>query len=94
MQTKQIIIETDEQEFTFKVTGQAYNKYLNSTTPTNKIQPATNFLLATVEDTQKKDLKTLLQQPGAALHMVGTVIEDYTPEFNFSVKKSKSEPNE
>ena len=93
MQNKQIVIDTGEQEFTFNVTGQAYNKYINSTTPTNKIQPATNFLLAAVEDEQKKALKTLLQQPGAALFMLGTLIEDYQPEFNFSVKKSKSEPS-
>ena len=93
MQTKKIVIETGEQEFTFNVTGQAYNKYINSTTPTNKIQPATNFLLDTVENEQKKELKALLQQPGAALFMLGTLIEDYQPEFNFSVKKSKREPS-
>ncbi|KZN61556.1 putative phage tail assembly chaperone [Pseudoalteromonas luteoviolacea] len=94
MLNQKIVIDTGETDFTFNVTSQAYNKYLNSATPTNKVQPATNFLLSTVEDSQTKELKELVKQPGAAFHLVGLVVDEYQPEFNFTVKKSKSEPSE
>lgn len=90
---KQINIDVGTAEFTFNVTLPLYNKYLNSITPSNKIQPATNFLMSTVEPEQSKDLKALLTQPGAALHLAAAVVEDYQPEFNFTVKKSSSVPS-
>ncbi|WP_240703365.1 putative phage tail assembly chaperone [Pseudoalteromonas sp. CO348] len=90
---KTIIIETDTTEFKFNVDTPAYNKYVNALTPINKIQPATNFLMSTVDESQAKALKDLLQQPAAALHMASTIVEDFQPEFNFTVKKSKSAPS-
>ncbi|MBD1582799.1 putative phage tail assembly chaperone [Pseudoalteromonas sp. S16_S37] len=93
MSNQVIVIESDDKEFTFNVTTQAYNKYLNSASPNNKIQPATNFLMGTVKDEQKQELKTFLKLPGASLLMAGIVVDEYQPEFNLSVKKSKSAPN-
>lgn len=91
--TKPIIIDAGTTEFKFSVDTQSYNKYINSITPNNKVQPATNFLMSTVDESQVKELKELLQQPGAALHLAATVVEDYQPEFNFTVKKSKNAPS-
>ncbi len=90
---KEIIIDTGKTEFKFNVDTPAYNKYINSLTPNNKIQPATNFLMAAVDESQVKELKDLLQQPAAALHLASAIVEDFQPEFNFTVKKSKSAPS-
>lgn len=94
MKNTQIVIDTGTNEFAFNVNSVTYNKYLNSTTPNNKIQPATNFLMNTVEESQSKALKALLLQPGAALQLASAVLEEFQPEFNFTVKKSKSVPSE
>ncbi|MBB1338188.1 putative phage tail assembly chaperone [Pseudoalteromonas sp. SR44-2] len=90
---KNITLETPVGEITFNVNGADYNKYINSTQPNNKVQPATNFLLNTVVEADAKKLKELVQQPGAALFLVGAIVEEYQPEFNFTVKKSKAEPS-
>lgn len=90
---KQIIIDAGTTEFKFNVDTPSYNKYINSVTANNKVQPATNFLMSTVEESQVKELKDLMQQPGAALHLAAAVVEDFQPEFNFTVKKSKSAPS-
>ncbi len=90
---KMITIDTGATEFNFNVNTQSYNKYINSITPNNKVQPATNFLMATVDEAQVKELKGLLQEPGAALHLASAIVEDFQPEFNFTVKKSKAAPS-
>ena len=90
---KAITVETPKGDITFNINGVDYNKYLNATQPNNKVQPATNFLLNTVIEADAKKLKELVQDPGAALFLVGAVIEEYQPEFNFTVKKSKAEPS-
>lgn len=90
---RHITLETPVGEITFNVNGADYNKYINSTQPNNKVQPATNFLLNTVVEADAKKLKELVQQPGAALFLVGAIVEEYQPEFNFTVKKSKAEPS-
>lgn len=88
---QKVTLDVNDVELTFNVNVAAYNKYQNSTTMVNKIQPATNFLMNVVADSDKKSLKEILQQPGAALHIVGAIVEEYQPEFNITVKKSNSE---
>lgn len=73
----------------FNVTLTAYNTYLNKTMPNNKIQPAHNFLMATSTDETKPVLRELLKQPGAAMMIVAEVLEEYQPDINLTVKKSK-----
>ncbi|ENN96910.1 MULTISPECIES: putative phage tail assembly chaperone [Pseudoalteromonas] len=90
---KKITLETPVGDITFNVNASDYNKYINSTQPNNKVQPATNFVLNTVVQEDAKKLKELVQQPGAALFLVGAIVEEYQPEFNFTVKKSKTEPS-
>ncbi len=84
---QQITLEVNDIELAFNVNVTAYNQFLNQSTQTNKIQPATNFLMAIVDNGSKASLKELLSQPGAALHLVGSVVEEYQPEFNITVKK-------
>jgi len=90
---QKVELEVNDQDFEFDVSAAAYNKYLNSSNAVNKIQPAHNFLMAVVNDKHKKALKELLKQPGAPLHLVSALIEEYQPEFNITVKKSKSAQN-
>ncbi|MEZ7277225.1 putative phage tail assembly chaperone [Pseudoalteromonas sp. 68 DY56-GL68] len=90
---KKITVETSKGEITFNINANDYNKYLNATQPNNKVQPATNFLLDTVIESHVAKLKELVQEPGAPLFLVGAVVEEYQPEFNFKVKKSKAEPS-
>ena len=44
-----------------------------------------------VSDSDKKTLKDILQQPGAAMYIVSAIVDEYQPEFNITVKKSNSE---
>ncbi len=84
---KVITLEVNGKELQFNVTTAAYNKYLNSLTATNKVQPSHNFCMATVTDESKEALKEFLSQPGAAVTIAGYVVEDYQPEFEITVKK-------
>lgn len=88
---QRIELEVNDIDLIFNVNVTAYNKYQNSTTMVNKIQPATNFLMSVVDDSTKSDLKNLLKQPAAALHIVSAIVDEYQPEFNITVKKSSSE---
>ncbi|PAJ72263.1 hypothetical protein CJF42_22170 [Pseudoalteromonas sp. NBT06-2] len=90
---QKIELEVGDQEFEFNVNLTAYNKFLNGSSQGVKTQGAHNFLMAVVSDKHKTALKAFLQQPGAPLHLVGAVIEEYQPEFNISVKKSNSGQN-
>ncbi|ENN97610.1 MULTISPECIES: putative phage tail assembly chaperone [Pseudoalteromonas] len=90
---KKITLETPVGDITFNVNAADYNKYINATQPNNKVQPATNFVLNTVVESDAKKVQELVKQPGAALFLVGAIVEEYQPEFNFTVKKSKAEPS-
>ncbi len=88
---QKVELEVNDVELTFNLNVTAYNKYQNSTSMVNKVQPATNFLMAVVDDKSKSDLKKIIQAPGAALHIAAAVVDEYQPEFNITVKKSNSE---
>lgn len=64
----------------------AYNKYINEITMNNKVSPAHNFLMRIVTPETKETLETILALPGAALQVVGKVLEEYTPELEITVK--------
>ena len=64
----------------------AYNKYINYVTMSNKIAPAHNFLLRIVTPETKEALEDILKRPGAALQVVGKVLDEYTPELEITVK--------
>ena len=84
---QKIILEVNDIELSFNVNVTAYNKFLKQSNQVNKIQPATNFLMTVVDSECKAALKEMLALPGAALHLVGSVVEEYQPEFNITVKK-------
>ncbi|MDM7114387.1 putative phage tail assembly chaperone, partial [Klebsiella pneumoniae] len=45
-----------------------------------------NFLMRIVTPETKEALETILALPGAALQVVGKVLEEYTPELEITVK--------
>lgn len=88
---QRVELEVNDTELAFNLNVTAYNKYQNSTSLVNKVQPATNFLMAVVDESSKADLKKIIQAPGAALHIAAAIVDEYQPEFNITVKKSNSE---
>ncbi|PHI38329.1 hypothetical protein CBQ28_04410 [Pseudoalteromonas sp. GCY] len=90
---QKITVETQDGDITFNINGADYNKFINSSLPNNRIQPATNFLLNTVIESDAKKLRELVKQPGASILLASVVVEEYQPEFEFTIKKSKAEPS-
>lgn len=89
---KTIILDINGSEIRFDVGMDAYNKFINEMTPNNKVSPAHNFLMRTVSDDSRDALKSLLEMPGAAVEIVGNLVEEYTPDLNITVGKSKGSP--
>jgi len=84
---KTIVLTINGKDITFKVGMDDYNKLVNEMTPTNKVSPAHNFLMRTVEDGSKDDLKELLKLPGAAVEILGQVVGEYVPDLQITVGK-------
>jgi len=86
---KKVEISINNISLVFNVNLSAYNKYITgSMKPTaNGLQLATNFLTSVVDDKCKSELMEFTKQPGAALHILGTVIEEYQPDYDITVKK-------
>ncbi|MDG9666726.1 putative phage tail assembly chaperone [Hahella sp. CR1] len=86
--TQLIDVSAAGQDFSFNVTREAYNKYVNAVTPTNKIAPSHNFLVGTVAQEQRDALVKLIRDtPGAEVQLAGAVLEEYTPDLGIVAKK-------
>ena len=88
---QRIELEVNGEDLAFNLNLAVYNKFQNASSLVNKVQPATNLLTSTVDDSSKAALMKLLKNPGAALNIVGAVVDEYQPDFEITVKKSKSE---
>lgn len=83
------------QEFTFNVKRDDYNKFINSTTQNSKVAPCHNFLMGTVDQTQRATLKALLKEnPGSEVQLASAVMEEYTPDLGIVAKKSSNAQSE
>lgn len=88
MSEQTITLEFLEKEFDFIVTRDSYNKFINSTTPTNKIQPMVNFLTTTVKETERAELVEIIKnKAGYELQIGGALLEAYIPDLAVTVKK-------
>lgn len=94
MANKKITLTVDDKDIEFLVTSAAYSKFVNTMTPTNKIQPAHNFVMNTVTDDSRKDAIDILKKDGAGLQLSGLLIEEFQPDLNITVKKLSNEPIE
>ena len=85
---KEITIAVNGKDWKFNVNATAFNKYLNSLgKQTPMVQSATNFLTSTIDDKQRKEFIEFVQLPGAALNLVGPLVEEYQEDFEVTVKK-------
>ncbi len=82
-----IELEIDGQELAFEVDADRYHRYLNELTPDNKIRPSHNFCMRCVVQDDRDALRKLLEKPGAALQIAGTLIEEFAPVLEIAVKK-------
>lgn len=89
-----ITLEVRDQDFDFTLTAQDITKYFNSTQQTNKVAPAYNLLMGTVDQVQKATLKPLLANPVYTMTLASALVEEYAPDLGVIVKKPKSTPND
>ncbi|MCL8302184.1 putative phage tail assembly chaperone [Pseudomonas mosselii] len=87
---REITLELGEQEFTFTLTPADVTKYFNSMTQNNKVAPANNLLVTTVDQEQRATLKPLLGNPVMVMQLAGALMEEYAPNVDVIVKKSSS----
>lgn len=83
---KSIVLHIAGVDITFKPDMATYNKYINEVAMNNKVAPAHNFLVRTVEADSKEALLKFMEIPGATLQIVGKLLEEYTPELEITVK--------
>ncbi len=83
-----ITLEVGTAEFTFNLTPQDVTKYFNATTQNNKVAPANNLLVSTVDQEQRASLKPLLANPVTVMELAGALLGEYSPDVEIIVKKS------
>ena len=88
--TRDITLEVGDKEFTFTLTPQDVTKYFNSLTQNNKVAPANNLLVNTVDQQERATLKPLLTNPAMVLQLAGALLEEYAPGVEIIVKKHSS----
>ncbi|BAP41295.1 putative prophage PSSB64-01, Orf24 [Pseudomonas sp. StFLB209] len=82
-----ITLEFGTSEFSFTFTPADITKYFNSTTQNNKVAPAHNLLISTVQPEQKEALKAILANPVHTMSLTGALVEEYAPDLGVIVKK-------
>lgn len=87
---REITLELGEQEFTFTLTPADVTKYFNSLNQNNKVAPANNLLVTTVDHEQRATLKPFLGNPVMTMQLAGALLEEYGPNVEIIVKKSSS----
>ena len=87
---RDITLEVGDKEFTFTLTPQDVTKYFNSLTQNNKVAPANNLLVNTVDQQERATMKPLLTNPAMVLQLAGALLEEYAPDVEIIVKKHSS----
>lgn len=87
---RDITLEVGDKEFTFTLSPQDVTKYFNSLTQNNKVAPANNLLVNTVDQQERATLKPLLTNPTMVLQLAGALLEEYAPDVEIIVKKHSS----
>ncbi len=87
--------EDNEKDIRFDVDMEAYNEFLNNQTPNDKIGPAYNFLINTVNAEDKATFKELVlvdKKPNGMLVLliVGQVTAEISGNLTVKIKKPKT----
>jgi len=91
---REITLEIGDQEFTFELTPQDVTKYFNAVNQNNKVSPANNLLVTTVKQEERAILKGMLGNPVLVMQLAGTLLEEYGPDVEVTVKKPSTTPND
>lgn len=84
---KTVVLTVGGNDFSFTATPQDMNNYINELMPSNKVAPARQFLMRTVESEQKDDLKNLLDESfGLEVELHSKVSEQLKGGIEISVK--------
>ena len=83
----EITLEISGQDFTFNLTPQDVTKYFNAVTANNKVAPSHNLLVQTVQQEQLATLKAHLVNPVITMKIASTLLEEYAPDVEVTVKK-------
>lgn len=81
-----VTIDIQGVEFTFNKDAAAYDSMINEIESGNKITPIKDYLLAIVDRTQRDELLSIINVPGLALKIAGTVNKVLVPEIEVTVK--------
>ena len=84
---REITLEIGDKNFTFTLTPQDVTKYFNSVAQNNKVAPANNLLVNTVDQQERATLKSLLGNPVMVMNLAGALLEEYGPDVEIIVKK-------
>lgn len=84
---KKISLTVNDKPLNFTVTLASYNKYINELTHINKVAPARNFLMRSVDEDSKDALREIVDLPGFGVQLVGALLEEYMPDVNIIVGK-------
>ena len=86
MSNQTFTLTIGEQDLTFTITLDEYNRFINGVSQKNKVAMTHNFCMQTVVDDDKAALKQLLKQPAAEIQIATALMEAYVPELNILVK--------
>ncbi|SHJ72208.1 putative phage tail assembly chaperone (plasmid) [Halodesulfovibrio aestuarii] len=74
-------------DFTFNLTTEDYNDFINALDGNNKIEAAHNFLVRVIDKAQKDDLLKILDSPGAPVQIMTIITREFVPDLNIQVGK-------
>lgn len=85
---KQITLTIAAATIGFTMTTDDYNSYINEIMPDNKVAPAHNLVMRTVDAEHKEELRGILDStPGASLQIAGLLNQEFAPSIAISIKK-------
>lgn len=85
---KTIVLNIGVTEFSFTVTTEDYNGYLNAVMPNNKVAPAHNLIMRTVAPEHKEELRKVLENsPGTELQLSSVLLGEFAPTIEITIKK-------
>lgn len=89
LNNQSITVTIEGTDFTFDVTREAYNTFINSVSG-KTVNAMVNFLTSTVvQDHQDAFLKLIKSTPGVETDVFGIVFDAYTPDLDIQIKKPK-----
>ena len=87
-----VALKINGKNLIFEIDGPTYEKSINEMTPNNRTAPMKNFLMRTVTQECKEDLKLFLKHPAAAQLIYPQVMEQYIPDLEITVGELKGAP--